>query len=189
VAYGLTEVWGGQSDAGEFARTAPEGDVLERYVHAPFISNNGYMLSREAMLSSGMYREDLTNREDVELLVRLSARLPFRFCGSFVARVRRVDSSARSDYSKFLAQGARVISYLRSDPVVRERLGPALERLEFRERLELCRALYKQRRYVEFRRAYRQIVHDWPARGLTRTRYVRRYVVSLFRDGNGKAGG
>jgi glycosyltransferase involved in cell wall biosynthesis len=180
VCYGLSDRGRRSMDLADFSADPPEGDVLDRYIDRPFVDNDGFMLSRDSMLRYGMYREDLTNREDVELLVRLAVRLPFRFCGSVVARVRRAGASARSDYGKIIAQGRRMVEHLRAEPDVAGRLGGRLDDMEFHDQLECCRALYKERRYREFRRLFAALLRRRPARMLGRPRFARRYLASLI---------
>lgn len=181
VAYGLTDRGKHTIGLADFTRQAVHGDLLERYLKKPFLSNNAYLLSRATMLRWGMYKEDLTNREDVELFVRLTSRLEFRFCGSYVARVRRVDDSAQSDYAKHIRQGERMIAHLRHDRFVAERLGHRIERLQRQELLELARAHYKARRFAAFRSLLFRVLRRWPGQLAANPRMTRRLLVSLFR--------
>ena len=183
VAYGPVV---GEEDWGEPPRrsgNSPEGDVLEAYVKDHFVRNPGYLISTANMLRYGMYREDLTHREDVELLVRLAARLEFRCCHAPVARIRRVDRSARFDYGKYLQQGDRLVAYLRSDPYVLTRLGDRLADIEFSEAKGLARAQYRTSDYRGFRRSYLDLCRSWPGRMLAEGRFLRRFLFSLLRPG------
>jgi glycosyltransferase involved in cell wall biosynthesis len=164
-----------------FVNNKLHGDMLHRLAERPFVLNNDFLLSRENMLKFGMYQEDLTNREDVELLIRLAARLEFRFCGSYVARVRRVDGSAQGNHAKYVHQGLRMIAHLREDPFVAERLGDRLDWLERQELVELARAHYKARQFQPFRSLFYRILQRWPWHALSDRRMVRRYLLSLFR--------
>ncbi len=166
----------------------PEGDVLETYVKDHFVRNPGYLISTANMLRYGMYREDLTHREDVELLIRLAARLEFRCCHTPVARIRRIDSSARFDYGKYLQQGDRLVAYLRSDPYVLKRLGDRLVDIEFSEAKGLARARYRTSDYRGFRRSYLGLCRRWPGRMLAEGRFLRRFLFSLVRPGGDSRG-
>jgi glycosyltransferase involved in cell wall biosynthesis len=182
VAYGLSD-WGKSRPnltPEAFANHDLQGDILHRYVEQPFVYNNDYLLSRENMLKFGMYREDMTNREDVELLIRLAAHLEFRFCGSYVARVRRVDGSAQSNHARYIRQGPRMITHLREDEFVAKRLGDRLEQLERRELVELARAHYKARQFRPFRSLFYHILKRWPWHAVGNPRMVRRFLVSLL---------
>jgi glycosyltransferase involved in cell wall biosynthesis len=183
VAYGLSDRGKRRLNLGweALSAKAPQGDVLHRLVAQPFVLNNDFLLSRENMLRFGMYKEDLTNREDVELLIRLAARLEFRFCGSYVARVRRVDASAQFDHGKYLRQGARMIAHLRADEFVAGRLGERLDWLERQELVELARAHYKARQFRPFRSLYYRILRRWPWHAVSNRRMMRRFVLSLLR--------
>ena len=163
------------------SRQWPEGDVLEAYVKQPFVRNPGYLISTPNMLRYGMYREDLTHREDVELLIRLASRLEFRCCRVAVARVRRIDRSARHEYRKYLDQGDRLVRYLRSDPHVMRRLGKRIRDIEFSEAKELARARYRTGDFEGFRRAYLELWRDQPERMWHEPRFLRRFLFSFFR--------
>ncbi len=184
VAYGLSDrdaEHGDDAKLGAFAAEAVQGDVLDRYLNDPFVCNNDYLLSRQDMLTFGMYKEDLTNREDVELLIRLAARLEFRFCGSYVARVKRVDVSAQMDYEKYIRQGTCMISHLRADEFVANRMGSRLDELERRELVELARACYKSSQFVLFRSLCRRILGQCPRMAFSEWRLVRRFLFSFLR--------
>lgn len=180
VAYGISDRGGGNREARlrEFAAHAPTGDVLAAYLENPFVDNNGYLLRRETMLHLGMYREDLTNREDIELLIRLAAKLEFRFCGSYSARIRRVDSSARANHAKILAQGNRMVDWLKADPTVTARLGEELVQLEQNSLRDLATSAYKfgnGRLFRQYLSAFRRLEgRTWKAK------WMRRWLLSWF---------
>jgi glycosyltransferase involved in cell wall biosynthesis len=159
----------------------PEGDVLAAYVRRRFVRNPGFLVSVANMRRCGMYREDLTHREDVELLIRLSARLEFRCCRTTIARIRRVDRSARLDHAKYLLQGDRVVRYIRSDPFLVERLESGLALLEFDENKELARASYLASDFSGFRRRYLGLWRQWPGWMWLEGRFLRRFVLSCLR--------
>jgi glycosyltransferase involved in cell wall biosynthesis len=183
VVYGPVLSDGDSDGPQRFSGNSPEGDVLAAYVKDHFVRNPGYLISTANMLRYGMYREDLTHREDVELFIRLAARLEFRCCHAQVARIRRVDSSARFDYGKYLQQGDRLVAYLRSDPYVLKRLGDGLADIEFSEAKGLARARYRTSDYRGFRRSYLGLCRRWPGRMLVEGRFLRRFLFSLVRPG------
>jgi len=173
----------GEQDAVEseaYLGRGPEGDVLETYLKEPFVRNPGYLISTANMLGYGMYREDLTHREDVELFIRLACRLEFRCCEVPVARVRRIDCSARFDYPKYLAQGDRLIGHLRDDPQVMKRIGERISEVEFTEAKELARARYRTGDFAGFRRACLALWRKQPGRMLIELRFLRRFLCSFF---------
>ncbi len=178
VAYGLSRGGEGEVSLASFAAERVEGDVLKTFVRRPFMDNNGYLLARDTMLRLGMYREDLSYREDIELLIRLAAQLEFRFCGTHVAQVRRVDASARTQYDRYVSQGLRMVEHLRRHPVVAARLGPRIDMLQRRELLELARAYYKAHRYRPFRSLCYLLLRRWPLRVLSDGRLAKRFVLS-----------
>lgn len=182
VAYGLSRGGAGEVPLRRFAAEKVEGDVLERFVRRPFVDNNGYLLARQTMLRLGMYREDLSYREDLELLIRLAAQLEFRFCGSYVAQVRRVDDSARTQYDRYVKQGLRMIEHLRHHPLVAARLGRQIDVLQRRELLELARAYYKAHRYRQFRSLCYLLLRCWPWHVLSDGRLAKRFALSWLRE-------
>ncbi len=161
VAYGVSDRGRGV-DLGRHLAPCFNGDTLDAYLESPFLDNNCFLLSRANMLKHGMYSVGLTNREDVELLVRLMCRLPFRFCGAAVARVRRVDASARINYGKILAQDRAFTRILFAHADVLARLGEAGRRkLLYEECMMLALACYRERRHRRFRQLCRELTGEY----------------------------
>ncbi len=186
VAYGITKKMKTSKSSEKLTTQGVNGDALDHYLKDYFVHNNDFLLSRENMLKYGMYKEDLTNREDVELLIRLACHLPFRFSGGYVSIIRRVDSSARVNYDKIIRQGNRFSEHLRVDSYVAGRLGKRLDELMFDEARELAAAYYKSRRYRQFLEEYAIMRQQWPERLARQPHFLRRYLCSLllsvFRD-------
>jgi glycosyltransferase involved in cell wall biosynthesis len=128
------------------------------YLHDAFLSTNDFMVRRRHLLAlpGGPYREDLTNNEDVELFMRLMARLPFRFCGVCVAELGRVDAGLHAHRERILRQGMRLVDHLRTDPAVVELLGEALDRFEFVKLVEWSGYAAKAGRTEDFHRYFRR---------------------------------
>ena len=146
----------------ERAARLPEGRGLAlAYLADSFLSTNDYLVRRRHLLglAGGPYREDLTNNEDVELFLRLMARLPFRFCGQCAAEMGRVDAGLHQNHERILRQGLRLIDYLRADPAVVAMLGGALDRFEFVKLVEwsnyAAKAGHSKDFFGYFRRAWR----------------------------------
>ena len=159
VAYGSTRR-PGRPPCG---RRFPSGDLLQAYVDDfGLLNNNAFLLRRARLRAIGAYRPELTNMEDRELLLRLAARLEFRYCGAATQEVRRLAGSARSNYAKILAQGRGVAAALRADALVPARLGAQFRVVEFMEDRERARALYKLRRHCEFAEATRALFAAYP---------------------------
>ncbi len=131
-------------------------DFALAYLGNSFLSTNDFMLRRHHLLAlaGGPYRDDLTNNEDVELFLRLMARLPFRFCGTCVAVLGRVDAGLHAQSERVLRQGLRLIDHLRADPAVVALLGKALDRLEFVKLMEWSNYAAKAGRAQDFRRYF-----------------------------------
>jgi glycosyltransferase involved in cell wall biosynthesis len=158
VAYGATETG---ATPQEPAR-GPSGDILAGYLENPsLLNNNAYMVRRADMLRIGLYRPELTNMEDRELLIRLCGLLEFRFCGTRVQRVRRSSRSARSNYDKILRQGKALTAALRQQPDLASRLAPHWDKIRWMEDRELAAAYYKSRRYAEYIAFFKQIRPDY----------------------------
>ena len=161
-------------------RKYPDGDILPFYLEERIINNNSFMIKRELMLRYGMYREELTNHEDFEMLLRLTSRLNFYFCGAPVCMVRRTEGSAKDDYGKIIAQGVRAMDCLFSTPGLPGRLLRMKKRLYAGECLTVAAACYRAGRYRLFRDYYRMAL-SYDPRTLFRPRFLRRYIVSLAR--------
>lgn len=180
VAYGLIQ------SNGRLKRTLsfhPEGDVLETFVrHSGFLNNNSWLVSKDALLRCGLYNEALTNMEDRELLLRLTAALEFRCCRTVVQNVRRVDEvSARSNYDRLIQQGKKYIETVRTNDVLVKRLGPLLTDLEFGEDKTISDAFYKAGRYHEYCQYSRQMFAKYGAR-MWKIRFVRRDVLAILKS-------
>lgn len=157
----------------------PSGRILPQYL-ADFsrLDNNAILLKRSLMLESGMYRPDLTHMEDRELLLRLTARVPFRFCGAVTHRIRRVDRSARRQYVDILRQGHALTAALREDPALVRQLGAGFRAVAYMEDRELARAFFKLRRYPEYLAVARTMLQTYPEIMRTNKRVWRRMCVA-----------
>ncbi len=179
VAYGLIQVNGKLKRKLDFD---PEGDVLDVFVkHSGFINNNSWIVSREKLLSVGLFNEQLTNMEDRELLLRLAAVLEFRCCKAVTQNVRRVDAvSARSNYDRLIQQGKMYIAAVRANEVLVRKLGPLLTDLEFSEDKTISDAFYKAGRYREYCQ-YSWVMFKRYGGRMCTLRFVRRYVFATLR--------
>ncbi len=155
----------------------PQGDVLHEYVRKPFLHTLSFMIRRSTLQEIGAYREDLTNLEDIELFIRLMARLEFRPCNAFVARIHKQDDSASINYDKIARQGTKILDYLRDDPVVMQQLGDDFALVQKKIYHELARALYKSRCYREYCRIYDEMRRALPNE-FKAGAYKRRYLLS-----------
>jgi glycosyltransferase involved in cell wall biosynthesis len=133
-------------------------DFALAYLDHSFLSTNDFMVRRCHLLAlpGGPYREDLTNNEDVELFLRLLARLPFRCCGECIAVLGRVDAGLHSNRVRILRQGLRLVDHLRADPAVVALLGKALDRFEFVKLVEWSNYAAKAGRAADFFRYFRR---------------------------------
>jgi hypothetical protein len=166
-----------RSDKG---RTYPEGGILSAFMKERLINNNSYMIKRELMLNFGMYKEDLTNHEDYELLLRLTARLKFYFCGAEVCMVRRSRESAKDNTDKIIKQGVRAMEQLFSTEGLPPELLAAKDRLFAEEYMMIATACYHSGRRKEFRANFKKASALYPPLG-RRGKYLRRYVLSFVK--------
>jgi glycosyltransferase involved in cell wall biosynthesis len=180
VAYGFSEGAGKPEELQALFQAPPEGDVLATYLRQQFVNNNGFMLSRPAMLQHGMYQETLTHREDRELLIRLALRCEFRSSRTVVTQVHRTAGSARFEYDKANAQGLEMIRVLRANAEVVQRLGHHLRGIEQAEHWEWLRGLYKSGYYRAFRE---NLSTSWNIfDGKSRRALARRWLSSFWRQ-------
>ena len=79
----------------------PSGNVLETYLRKPFLHTLSFMIRKSRLTAIGLYREDLYNMEDIELFVRLMARMDFLPCGAVVADISKQADSASANFVGF----------------------------------------------------------------------------------------
>lgn len=129
----------------------PSGYILKEYIENPFICNNDFMLRKKDMLKYGMYKEDLTNLEDFELLCRLTSRLQFCFCGAYVSLIRDRGQRARTNFAEKIVQGTKAEDYIFADQELAHLLTEEKSKLYGRSFLRLAKASLKLNRYHDFR--------------------------------------
>jgi len=137
------------------------------------------MISRDNMIMHGMYAEELTNMEDVDLFLRLLCTLDFKFCGAIVAKTRRIDRSAQSRLDKVIKQRFRLTERIQMNPLVMERIGKGFEQIQYSEYEKFLGALYHAKQYQSYRRYYRQGLKS----SLTPStlKFFKRYLLSYLR--------
>lgn len=121
------------------------------------LHTNTFMLRRQTMLKVGMFDERLTNREDVELFIRLLAQMEFRSCGSAIAVLRSGASDrARTNWRKIIRQRTAMTDALSEHRDLLPALGEHFTRLRSEEYQELLRALFRCKDYDGYRHTFRQ---------------------------------
>jgi glycosyltransferase involved in cell wall biosynthesis len=183
VSYGLTQRFNETEDeaAKHFkSRVNQDLPLLEQYLaHQGFLTTNGFMISRENMIRHGMYADELTNMEDVDLFLRLLCSLEFKFCGAIVAKTRRMDRSAQSGLSKIIEQRFEFSERIRRNPLVMERIGKGFEQIRSSEYEKFLGALYHAKQYKSYRCYYREgFKSGLTPRTLT---FFKRYLLSYLR--------
>jgi glycosyltransferase involved in cell wall biosynthesis len=183
VSYGLTQRFKETEDEAvkHFqARVNQDLPLLEQYLaHQGFLTTNGFMISRENMIRHGMYAEELTNMEDVDLFLRLLCSLDFKFCGAIVAKTRRMDRSAQSGLNKIIEQRFGLSERVRKNPLVMEKIGKGFEKVRSSEYEKFLGALYHAKQYKSYRRHYREGLKS----SLTphTLKFFKRYLLSYLR--------
>jgi len=141
-----------------FLSTLARGGQLtaEQYIEDPkWLSTNSYLLSRQAMLSCGMYNEGLTNGEDGELFLRLFASLKFRFCGTVVTRIYGdAPNRARDNAEKNIDRGFNLSRILEANAVIAEKFDFAIRHIKKKEYARLLKSYYRVRQYEKYREMF-----------------------------------
>lgn len=183
VSYGITQRFNQtEEDAVRHfrSRVNTELPLVEQYlVHQGFLTTNGFMISRDSMLKHGMYAEELTNMEDVDLFLRLLCSLDFKFCGTIVAKTRRIDRSAQTRLDKVIKQRFGLTERIRMNPTVMERIGKGFEQIRSSEYEKFLGALYHAKQYHSYRRYCRE---GFKSNLTPRTlKSFKRYLLSFLR--------
>ncbi len=153
---------------------------LDAYIqNKKTICTNSFLLKKETMIQVGMYNEGLTNREDIELFIRLLCQLDFIFCGSHVGYVRTVASDrARDQWYKMAKQQDVLCDKLQSNTQVVAALGNNINRIMMEGHSELLTALYHAGQYVEFIAGYRAANQLSNTIKIKSSKYTKRYLVA-----------
>jgi glycosyltransferase involved in cell wall biosynthesis len=183
VSYGITQRFNETEDEAVkhfHSRVNLDLPLLEQYLaHQGFLTTNGFMISRENMIGHGMYAEELTNMEDVDLFLRLLCSLDFKFCGAIVAKTRRMDRSAQSGVNKIIEQRFGLSERIRGNPLVAERIGKGFEQIRSSEYEKFLGALYHGKQYKSYRRYYREGFES--GRTPRTLKFFKRYLLSYLR--------
>jgi glycosyltransferase involved in cell wall biosynthesis len=155
----------------------PEGNVLHRYVQKPFLHTLSFLMRRNVLLDIGLYNESLTNLEDIDLFIRLMARLEFRCTRTLVGKIRKQEDSASKAYQNVIRQGTGLLDSIMKDEFAITQLGDHWKVLQAKGYDELLRALYKSACHRGYCRTYRALRSLLPKEARTR-RNRRRFAVS-----------
>lgn len=153
VAFGARSNEGRESSPSSMPDILSLADYLDGFRE---LHTNSFMLRRTTMLQHGMYNEGLTNREDIELFIRLLAAREFRSCGSVVCVCRGGASvRARDNWEKIIKQGTAMTDALAEHQELIPTLSKHYPRLRADEYQELLRALFRSGSYQQYGRVYR----------------------------------
>lgn len=177
VAYGL------DTNKSNLLNQKQKDDTLtiEEYIYNyKWLDTNSFLIMRKTIMDVGMFNPNLTNREDIELFIRLLFQLEFRFCGGIVSQVREVDTKrARNNYAKIIAQGNNLSKALLANQDISHSLESTIAKIKQDEYNEMLRAYYYSKRYTEFRSFFK----DGLRQGLLRQniKTYKRYILSYLK--------
>lgn len=145
------------------------------------ICTNSFLLKRKAMLKYGMYDERLTNREDIELYVRLLIALPFIYSESPVGHVRSVaEVRARNLWRKILNQQAFMCDAFYQVAKNHPKYRTDISRLVEEGNSELLTALYHGLRYDEYLLVFKALSQFGERSYTKQSKYKKRYMISFL---------
>ncbi|MCD4790670.1 MAG: glycosyltransferase family 2 protein [Bacteroidales bacterium] len=159
------------------------GDILslDQYLSdKKWLSTNSFLISRNLMLTYGMYNEKLANNEDVELFIRLLTRIEFCFCGTAVTRIfDDAKNRARNNFDKIIKHGTMFSEILENNHSIAKKIEKWMPSIKKEEYAELLGALYHSGRYKEFRKMFNKGLN----RDLTpkTVKFYKRYALSYLR--------
>ena len=153
-------------------------DYLEdrHWLHA-----NAILAPRDVMLEHGLFNEDMRNLEDCELFIRLLVACELRFCGSVVTEVlSHAVNRVRHNWDNIIAQPDMLSTAIEGRPELVAALGAErLRTIRQSEREDLLLALYRSKRFAQYRRCYRDgVATQTSPRGF---RFRKRHAISLLR--------
>lgn len=161
------------------------GDTIcvDDYLHdRRWLHINAILAPRHVMLEHGLFQEEIHNLEDVELFIRLLVACEARCCGRVVTDVLPdAPHRVRNTWDNVLAQPHIMSTAIERRPDLVAALGvERLRQIRQSEREDLLLALYRTKKFSEYRRCYRD-------GRVTRTlphsfRFRRRYAISWLRD-------
>lgn len=165
VSFGLR--LGAQDDisiVASYLSKLPRGGRLtfEQYLdHHKWLSTNSYLIGRQAMLSHGMYNEELTNGEDIELFLRLMSTLEFRCCGTVVTRIfRDASNRARDNAKKIIEKGLVISRILEGNQGIAQKFDFVIRHMKKKEYAQLLRAYYQAKLYQNYRSMFSEGLHN-----------------------------
>ena len=165
------------------------GDVLSLNEYCQdhrWLHTSCFLITARCFISKGMFNTLLSNKEDIELFLRLLSCTEFRFCGQIVSRLRDLgDKRIRNDYDMILSQQDMFYRTITENTSIMEQMEPRLlHRLHCSEDEDMLRALYKLGSYRDFRSLYRTsrkngYIHN---SGRFYKRYLLSYLKGLFQQ-------
>jgi len=171
----------------KFLSSEFNGDVLIRFIKQQFIHHNGILVSRANMLAIGMYNERLTNWEDHDLLIKLMANLPFKYCHALVAINQTMAESASTNHSKIIKQGVKFSTVLKQNSEIVAKIGYSkLKHIEFKENWFLIDSYFQTKNYKQLLNYFYLSLKKWPFRTISEKGLIKRFFLALLKSNLGK---
>ena len=144
--------------------------------------NNGFLIDREIFLRNGMYNENLRNKEDIELLIRLLYKYPFYFSGTEIGEVRDVSSNrARNNYKKIIQQRSLFSDTLLNNSQLKQIINyNRMHEIICTDIEEELRAFYKLGYYSEYRLLYKHALKKGHI--IQSQRFFKRFLISFIKS-------
>jgi len=162
IAFGST-VRDKASESNQNQRDKVRLDLQTYLDNKEAVHTSGFLIRRSTLLAEGLFCEDLTNREDIELFIRLLLKHEFRHCGELVSVLRiHGDDRARSNWDKIIRQGRRMSLSLEKALAdnTSESIKKILQKIKQEEYEELLRAFYRKKHYANFLLLYKKAQED-----------------------------
>ncbi len=157
------------------------GDVLSSYVTRSFLNVSSFVFPRQLFVDLGGFNTELTNMEDVLLIMRMMARVPFMPVAEFVSRIRKQEDSASRNYGRIVKQDVKFLECLVGDSVLVDKLGDKINLVKRKVYHELLTAMYKGKDFKSFCRTFKMedVQKD---SNFTSSKWKRRYFIARIRS-------
>lgn len=155
---------------------------IEAYCHdKSALSTNSFLMRKQRFLEIGQYNETLSNKEDVELFLRLLSQVEFRFCKTEVTVVYSdADNRARENYKNIIKQGTQFSKVIKANKTLMSKYGALLKSLVIEEQAELLRALYYSGQFGDYLSTYKKGRKEGD--NPKDFKFLKRYLLSMVRS-------
>jgi len=158
----------------------PRGAILGEYCQRHFINVSSFVVPKDALIAIGMFDTRLTNMEDVLVILKLMARLPFEPVPETITCIRKQRDSSSGNLDQVIAQGLRFMELVHEDRLLVRALGSNMTRIEAEQYSAYLRALYKKNRNQDFNCLLSE-VQERKLPGFDSLKWTRRKMVAKLR--------